>query len=440
MVSADLWRAEAFLLTNFVAGIFWLPVFLAVIWLATETTILSMVMVVLIVLWLRRPRAARWRVTLSWLAQPFIDWPIRYWVAGARFERWRIHLFYGITIPPPHLAPLPGARFGRRYRLSDPAVWRDLFYLALLCPLGAIEAIIVVVSLIVPLALLTLPLYYFLIPGGVPLYGAPDTERATGWSVDTLWEAMVAGGVGLLIVVPASLLAIRVAHDHLRFAQRLLGPSDQTRLAARVEVLTRSRSRVMEAQLAERQRIERDLHDGAQQRLVSLAMDLGMAKEKLRTDPEAANALVAAAHEESKRVLSDLRELVRGIHPAVLTDRGLDAAISAIAARSPVPVSVDVRLDGRLPEGIEAAAYFVVVEALTNVTKHSGAKEARVAISRHGGDLVIEIVDDGQGGALPDHGTGLAGLRDRLAALDGSLNVHSPPGGPTWIRAEIPRG
>ncbi|MDQ3913423.1 MAG: histidine kinase, partial [Actinomycetota bacterium] len=171
----------------------------------------------------------------------------------------------------------------------------------------------------------------------------------------------------------------------------------------------------------------------------SLAMELGMAKEKMVTDPDAARKLVEEAHGEAKRALADIRDLVQGIHPAVLSDRGLDAAISGLADRCPIPVEVDVELDGRPPEAVETTAYFVVTETLANLAKHSGASEARVAVWQVPEDrLTVEVVDDGKGGADPEAGTGLAGLRDRLAALDGRLYVESPAGGPTRVRAELP--
>ena len=246
---------------------------------------------------------------------------------------------------------------------------------------------------------------------------------------------------------PAGLCTRRVflisglSRAHVALGRALLGPSRRARLAERVEELTESRSRVLAAALAERRRIERDLHDGAQQRLVSLAMELGMAREKMATEPAAARKLVEEAHGEAKRALSDIRDLVRGIHPAVLSDRGLDAAISALAYRCAVPVEVDVELDGRPLEAVETTAYFVVAETLANVAKHSGTSEARVAVWRAPEDrLVVEVVDDGKGGADPEAGTGLAGLADRLAALDGRLFVESPAGGPTRVRAELPLG
>ncbi|HSK36785.1 MAG TPA: histidine kinase, partial [Actinomycetota bacterium] len=220
----------------------------------------------------------------------------------------------------------------------------------------------------------------------------------------------------------------------------LLGPS-QSQLRARVEALQASRDRAVDAAEAVRRRIERDLHDGAQQRLVALAKDLGMARATLESesDPPAATALVGEAHEEAKRALAELRDLARGIHPAVLADRGLDAAISALAARSPVPVGVDVTT-GRLPDPVESAAYFVVAEALANAAKHAQAAEIGVHIARHRDLLIVEVIDDGVGGADPSKGSGLRGLADRVAAVDGHLTVTSPPGGPTVIRAELPCG
>jgi signal transduction histidine kinase len=201
----------------------------------------------------------------------------------------------------------------------------------------------------------------------------------------------------------------------------------------------------MDAAAAERRRIERDLHDGAQARLVALAMDLGMAKEKFTTDPDAARELVESAHAEAKRAIVELRDLARGIHPAVLTDRGLDAALSALAGRSPVPVEVSVELPARLPESVEVVAYYVVAEGLVNVARHAEATRAWVTVRPGWGIAVIEVGDDGGGGAevatAESNGlgpSGLAGLADRVAAVDGRLIVTSPPGGPTILRAELP--
>ncbi|MFN8027930.1 MAG: sensor histidine kinase [Acidimicrobiia bacterium] len=191
---------------------------------------------------------------------------------------------------------------------------------------------------------------------------------------------------------------------------------------------------------AERRRIERDLHDGAQQRLVHLAMELGTAREQFDTDPERARALVVSAHEESKAALQELRDLVRGIHPVILEDRGLDAALSAVVARAPIPVSLETHVEPRPTPEVESAAYFVVSEALTNVARHSEARHAAVSVLRQGPHLVVEVRDDGRGGAHAGDGSGLAGLDERARALGGSFQVDSPEGGPTVVRAVLPCG
>jgi signal transduction histidine kinase len=212
----------------------------------------------------------------------------------------------------------------------------------------------------------------------------------------------------------------------------------EAELRARVEELQTSRARLVDVSMGERRRLERDLHDGAQQRLVALSLQLGLARRKLDDDPATGGRLLDAARGELNRALEELRELARGIHPAILTDRGLGAALEALAQRTPLPVDLHQMPDDRLPPAVEAAAYFVVAESLTNVAKYSRARHAIVRIGREDGFAVVEVRDDGVGGADPGAGTGLRGLADRLAALDGRLEVHSPPGGGTVIRANIP--
>jgi len=212
----------------------------------------------------------------------------------------------------------------------------------------------------------------------------------------------------------------------------------QAQLRARVEELRRSRARIVEAGTAERRRLERNLHDGAQQRLVALSLTMRLAQGRLRKDPEGAEGLLAGAQDELGRALEELRELARGIHPAVLSDRGLKAALEALAGRSPVPVDLDGTPPDQLPPSVEAAAYFVVAEALTNVVKYAHASQARVSVSRSNGHAIVEIADDGVGGADPDRGSGLRGLADRISALDGTLELSSPEGAGTLLRAEIP--
>ncbi len=216
----------------------------------------------------------------------------------------------------------------------------------------------------------------------------------------------------------------------------LLSPSDE--LERRIAELESDRGVVVDTAAADLRRIERDLHDGAQARLVALAMGLGLAKEKLTEDPEAAARMVEEAHGEVKVALQELRDLARGIHPAVLTDRGLDAALSAIASRCTVPVSVSVDLPGRPAEAIEGIAYFTVSELLQNVSKHSGARSASVEVWRAADRLLIQVTDDGSGGARLDGGSGMAGLAERLGAVDGLFVLDSPVGGPTAVTAELP--
>jgi signal transduction histidine kinase len=206
-----------------------------------------------------------------------------------------------------------------------------------------------------------------------------------------------------------------------------------------VDVLEATRSGAVDAQDAELRRIERDLHDGAQARLVALGMSLGLAEQKLASDPEGAQQLVAEARVGVGEALQELRDLARGIHPPVLADRGLGAALAALADRSALPVTVSVHLEERLPPAVESAAYFVVAEAIANAAKHSGASRIAVEVSRRGDVLEVGIEDDGAGGADPAGG-GLTGLRRRVEALDGTLAVTSPRGGPTTVRAELPCG
>jgi signal transduction histidine kinase len=212
----------------------------------------------------------------------------------------------------------------------------------------------------------------------------------------------------------------------------------QAEVQAQLEQVRASRARIVEAGDAERRRLERDLHDGAQQRLVTLSLALGMARDRAAgADPEL-GSLIESASKEAREALTELRELARGIHPAVLTETGLTGAIQALAERSLVATTITAVPDGRFPAAIEATAYFVVSEALANVAKHAGADGAQVTIQRRPGRLVVEVSDDGAGGARPEAGSGLRGLADRVASVGGVLRVDSPPGGGTRLEADIP--
>jgi signal transduction histidine kinase len=316
--------------------------------------------------------------------------------------------------------------------LRDPRRAFDALYLVVQFPLTLAGFVATVAGWSVALYCLLYPLLYAVLPadwsGGLEL---------GDWTPDTVPEAlavMLLGAVAVPVAYGLSRLAV-VAQVELG---RLLLTDDRARLNARVSRLEETRAGVVDASSAELRRIERDLHDGAQARMVAVAMDLGMAEERLEDDPEAARRLVRGAREEARRALAEMRDLVRGVAPAVLADRGLDAALASLAGRSRVPVTLDVDLPERPPASVETAAYFVVAEALTNAAKHADATAVTAVVLRHGPELLVRVTDDGAGGATETPGGGLAGLRDRVAALDGVLQITSPDGGPTTVAARFP--
>ncbi|WP_414636001.1 sensor histidine kinase [Amycolatopsis sp.] len=303
-------------------------------------------------------------------------------------RRWARKML-GTPLPSAERGPVEGGLLRRwRYHLVDPTTWRDLGYLMLVFPLSVVEFAIGITSVVL------LPIAIWVAPW-------------IGWM-------------------------------HGSLALALLGPDRAERLATKAQYLQASRARGVDAAEAERRRIERDLHDGAQQRLVAVAMSLGRAKNKLGHDPVAARELIDEAHADAKLAVSELRDLARGIYPAVLGDRGLDAALSAQAAKCPVPVDVRVDIEPRPPAAVETTAYFIVGETLTNVAKHSGATQAEVKVWRAEEKVIVEITDNGRGGAELRAGGGLGGLADRAATIDGVITVVSPAGGPTVIRADLP--
>ncbi|MET9964657.1 sensor domain-containing protein [Streptomyces sp. NPDC006356] len=308
-----------------------------------------------------------------------------------KLERARARALLGVRVDEPSPLPLRGGKDGffpqLWLALKDPVGWRTILYDFIRLPWGVLTFVITLTSLFV-----LWPVLPFI------ARGLTNADRA-----------MVRG---------------------------LLSPSDE--LERRIAELESDRGVVVDTAAADLRRIERDLHDGAQARLVNLAMGLGLAKEKLLEDPDSAAAMVAEAHGEVKMALQELRDLARGIHPAVLTDRGLDAALSAVASRCTVPVKVTVDLASRPAAAIEGIAYFTVSELLQNVSKHSGAKSASVDVWRADERLLIQVGDDGRGGARLDGGTGMRGLADRLDAVDGLFVIESPQGGPTTVTAELP--
>ncbi|MFI1755707.1 sensor histidine kinase [Streptomyces sp. NPDC020571] len=307
-----------------------------------------------------------------------------------KLERARARRLLGVRVDEPSPLPLRGRRgfFAQlRMSLKDPVGWRTVLYDVIRLPWGVATFVVTLTSLIV------------------------------------LWP-----------VLP--FIARGLANVDRAMVRGLLSPSDE--LERRIAELESDRGIVVDTAAADLRRIERDLHDGAQARLVNLAMGLGLAKEKLLEDPDAAAAMVDEAHGEVKLALQELRDLARGIHPAVLTDRGLDAALSSVASRCTVPVRVSVDLAERPAAAIEGIAYFTVSELLQNVSKHSGAGSASVEVWRSSDRLLMQVEDDGHGGARLDGGTGMKGLADRLSAVDGLFLVDSPEGGPTTITAELP--
>ena len=339
-------------------------------------------------------------------------------------QRSRLHATLGLEFP----AALRPASLGRwpLGPLRSPATWRQLGYHAVSLFTGLAGGALVAACWLLPV-----------VTAGLLLTGEPG--------VSFPW-ALIILPVAALFAAPW--LARGVSHADEAAARALLGPSRSEELAERVETLARSRADIVKATDAERRRIERDLHDGAQQRLVSLAMNLGIARASLTDAPEPARKAIADAHDEAVLALSELREFIRGLHPAVLNDRGLDAALSGLAARAPLPVKVRVDLPRPAGASVEAIAYFIVSESLANIAKHARATHAEVTVIRQGNRLQITVTDDGVGGAaIPPpgdgpagawSGTGLRGLVQRAAAVDGTLSIDSPPGGPTVITAELP--
>ena len=319
----------------------------------------------------------------------------------------------------------------RRLRIvaGDPQSWKDLAQLTFVGTLGFVASVVTITLWANIAGLLLLPAWYWSLPENGPDFGL--------FRADTLGEAFLTVDLALVAIPIAYVLTRWMTAGTLRLSKTLLSPSREAALEARVGELAATRAGAVDAAAAELQRIERDLHDGAQARLVALAMDLGMAEERFARDPDGARELVGEAREEAKRALAELRDLARGLRPSLLAERGLGEALTALAARSPVPASIDLDVPEGLSHAVENTTWFVVSEALANAGKHSRAQRVIVRVGRFGDRLAVEVIDDGVGGASAD-GDGLTGLRKRVEALDGTLIVVSPSGGPTSIRAELP--
>lgn len=331
-------------------------------------------------------------------------------------QRWRFRALCGVELP--------------RLRLKEAK--RQFGYHLLIGPLlGVLEFLLLALLLAALAASLVL----------VWVWAVPVQWRAghPGYSTTAAYLTVL----GLVALAAVPVLATGLVRLEILVGRAVLGVSRSEELARRVEDLTESRAGAVDAADAERRRIERDLHDGAQQRLVSLALNLGLAKATLTDLPPEAREVIDAAHREAKDAIEELNNLVRGLHPAVLDERGLDAALSGLAARAPLPVRLRVDLPPGLPQraapAVEAVAYFVVSEALTNIAKHAReATRADVTVTRLGGILRVVIADDGVGGADPSRGSGLKGLAQRVRSVDGTFRMSSPVGGPTMMNVELP--
>ncbi|MDX3633633.1 sensor domain-containing protein [Streptomyces europaeiscabiei] len=363
-------------------------------------------------------------------------------LAGCRgfgaLERARARALLGVEVSAPEpLRPKErGAMAWMGAVLRSGSSWRQLLYAVVQFPWSVFSFVVAVTFWTYGWAMLTYPLWFWVFPvwagqDGLQLYG----DETHSVYLNNPFEVTVTALVGLLFTMATPWIVRGLTMVDRGMVSALLGPS---RLGARVVELESDRGVVIDTAAADLRRIERDLHDGAQARLVALAMDLGLAKEKLAEDPRAAAVMVDSAHGEVKTALQELRDLARGIHPAVLTDRGLDAALSSIASRCAVTVVVDVDLPARPVPAIEGIAYFTVSELLQNVSKHAGASQATVDVWKVENRLMLQVTDDGVGGADTGRGSGLAGLAERIGAVDGILVVDSPAGGPTRVTAELP--
>lgn len=377
-------------------------------------------------------------LVIIWVGLPMLAIMMVAWRGVAMLERQLVRAAFGVRIPSPYRR-LPEGRnplSKLKAMAADPATWKDLVYLALLFPVTLVEFVVSVTVWSATGMLLAMPLIV-----------AASGGAEVGIGFMSYWagnpvEALPLTLVGLLFLVVAMYVTRVMAIGHSAWARLMLGPNaaqaENLELRKRTEHLRASRARGVDAAEFERRRIERDLHDGAQQRLLSVAMDIGRARAKLDDDPEGARALIEQAHEGTKEAISELRDLARGIYPAILTDRGLDPALSGLAARASVPVEVNVDLPERPPAAVESIAYFIVAESLSNITKYARATRATVRVAREDRWVVVEVTDNGVGGAVARPGGGLAGLADRAATIDGMLLVDSPPGGPTIVRADLP--
>ena len=372
-----------------------------------------------------------WPLPLIGLAAVFLALPALTWI-----QRQRLRATTGADIPARPGSADRWSPAGLLATVRSRSTWQQAAYHLLAAPLLAAGAVLSFLLWFGGAAYTLLYTWAWTEPAGSLLSrGLSEHNAIPLLGLIPVDLYLTVAGVAALLAAPWLTTAVTALDT--RAAWVLLGPSRSEELQLQVERLTQTRAGAVDAADAERRRLERDLHDGTQQRLVSLALQLGMARAE-QPDGEQARLVIAEAHEEAKAALVELRNLIRGLHPPVLEDRGLDAALSGVAARMPIPVKVTVDVPRRPPATIEAVAYFVVSEGLTNISKHAQASQAEVFVQRAGERLHIIVSDDGVGGADPSRGTGLTGLANRAASVDGSFEIASPAGGPTLLSVDLP--
>ena len=372
-------------------------------------------------------------------------------------ERWRLLLMGYPPVPSPHRALPPGdATFQRAWewvklRWTEPATWRELAFGVLFAIIALVDAVVGFVAVVLLGGYLFAPLLRFLVNepikmdswwvGGIhdPLIEIEQSplHLNIGWIdlMQTSWaNVWIMSAVALVLIVLSLWLTTYYARGRAALTYWLLAPPPE------VAALTESRARIVNSFDFERQRIERDIHDGPQQQLTALLMTLGVAKKEAADAPESVRTLIDEAQDQAQTALTDLRNLVQGIHPSLLTDRGLVAAVEAMTRQLPIDVTLTAEVNQPVPQHIEVAAYFVISEALTNVAKHSGSASASVLIRTDGGRLIVAVTDNGVGGAQHGKGSGLVGIDDRIQAVGGTMTLTSPAGGPTVLRVELPCG
>ncbi|MEI5097359.1 histidine kinase [Streptomyces sp. PmtG] len=362
------------------------------------------------------------------LGLPLLPLAMRLAALTARADRRRLFLLRDVAVEEP--AAVPGKGWKERLeRLFGARAWRELGHSAVMTLWGLGVGGLLAGLLSAGLLLALLP---FLAPF------LPDGSALLGVRVGSPAPALACGALGVAALGCGLWLGGPLARAESALIARMLGTGRVEHLVRRMTDLEDSRSRMVDAAERERRRIERDLHDGAQQRLLSVAMTLGRARSRFDRDPAKARELVLAAHQEAKEAMRELRDVTRGLHPAILAEQGIEPALSAIAARCPVPVELSARLAERPTPRAESIAYYVVCELLTNIAKHAAASRAEVAVAREADLLRVRVSDDGTGGADPARGSGLSGLRDRVRAVDGHLALSSPRGGPTVVDVTLP--